>query len=611
MAATGWPRAPRADATGHAAINRVFVVAGNSFRPHTRGDGGPATEAGFEHPVAVAALASGGVLIVDAASRRVRLVDPQGFISTLAGTGARGSTGDGGPARRALLERPQDAIATPDGAILIADAAAHRVRRIDPDGTISTFAGTGQPGFSVDGTPATAARLTSPRQLARAPTGEILVIEGGRVRAVEPSGTLRTVAGGGGMAPAEGLHALNAKLSPAAVTTLPGGDLGLSDPPSHRVWRVRDDGTLAVLAGRGEDTDDNTVPFGNGGPARDALVSSPDALLALPDGDLLVADGGELRRVTADGTILHVAGAHGLSAWSPFAEPIHRAPFASYYDMSQTADGVLIADARNNRIRFWARAEPTSRLLIAPTGPMMLGEPTRRLAAGFLLSRNARVDVEARLAGGGVVSLRRHGTPGGNKLAIRIPGKAPVCRLRVAARSADGQVATLLRTAFPDRPQWGSGGGPPYQPLPLPAPAYLNYAVESGAHHAEIWIAPDGNATLADASKNPLRPTLHFTRLEPGELRRLRHAVSGLSAYDIDANPDMRTRDGDDHRVSLRDGGFAALTPELYSMVVPGAHCLGVREFPFATRRQWRLVHQLEGLVDRKLGAARNRPGRR
>ncbi len=584
------------------AADRVFVVAGNTFRPVPGGDGGPATEAAFAYPVSVSGLPDGGFLVVDAGDHRVRRVDRSGFIYPLAGTGREGSDGDGGPASAATLQDPQDAILAADGSILIADFGAHRIRRVASDGTISTFAGTGRRGYSPDGISADQAFLNSPGGLALGPSGTVLMTEGGRVREIGRDGALRTVAGGGATAPAEGAPATEAKLTPFGMAVLPSGELAVSDPASRRVWRVRHDGTLAVLAGNGQETDDYTAPHGDGGPARLALVPDPGALLAEPDGSLLVADGNALRRVTPDGTIVEVAGGHGLSSWGPFAEPMARAPFASFFDMARTSDGgVLIADTRNNRIRFWAPTGGTQRLLIAPTRLERLGEPLDRLKAGFLVSESAQVEVELRLRGGRTLRQSRAAAPGDNRIEVSVPRRQPVCRLRIAARTADGRVATMSRTPFWDRPRWSTGGGPPPQPLRLPPPVYVNYKFGAGERYVELHVAPDGNATFTVWLPRRDHADVRFLRLHSRELQDLRAAVRALRPRDLRDRPDLRTRDGQDHRVALTTGEFSALTFDRYATAVMGARCLTLHDFPLAGARQWRLIRVLKRAVERRV----------
>src|SRR4051812_38564250 len=181
-----------------AATNNVFTVAGGGGSVFS-GDGGLAAAAGLNVPVAVGATADGGFAIADPEDQRVRRVRPDGTIITIAGTGTAGFSGDGGPATAAAVNTPESVVELAGGGLLIADFGNHRVRLVAPDGTISTVAGTGQPGSAGDGGPATAAQLDAPIGLAVTTSGGFLVADASalRVRRVAPDGTITTVAGTG------------------------------------------------------------------------------------------------------------------------------------------------------------------------------------------------------------------------------------------------------------------------------------------------------------------------------------------------------------------------------------------------------------------------------
>ncbi len=142
------------------------IVAGTLDDGGFSGDGGPATDAELDHPADVAVGPDGALYIADQGNNRIRRVR-NGKIETLAGTGANGYEGDGGPALTATLDEPTDVAADAAGAVLAIDRANHAIRRIGPDGVITTLAGTGVPGFEGDGGLATKAKLRNPRDLAR------------------------------------------------------------------------------------------------------------------------------------------------------------------------------------------------------------------------------------------------------------------------------------------------------------------------------------------------------------------------------------------------------------------------------------------------------------
>jgi hypothetical protein len=162
--------------------------------PGFSGDGGPATAAQLSFAYSVAVTSDGGFLITDAGNRRIRRVSPNGIITTVAGTGVQGSSGDGGAATAAQLDYPTGLATTPDGGFLIADWFGNRVRWVSPSGVITTVAGTGTPAVFTngDGGPATAANLTRPFGVAATPADGFVFAEAGnsRVRFVDAFSTI-------------------------------------------------------------------------------------------------------------------------------------------------------------------------------------------------------------------------------------------------------------------------------------------------------------------------------------------------------------------------------------------------------------------------------------
>jgi hypothetical protein len=188
--------------TGDGIIHAFAGTGGVALPPASSGDGGAATQATFLFPTGVAADTQGNVYIAEFFLNKIRKVDPSGTITTFAGTGAPGSSGDGGPATAAKLAQPYDVAVDAQGNVLIADAGNNEVRRVSAaDGTISTVAGVGMPGFSGDGGPATSAQLFGPYGVAAHGASIIIADEGNnRVRVVAGDGTLQTVAGTGAAA---------------------------------------------------------------------------------------------------------------------------------------------------------------------------------------------------------------------------------------------------------------------------------------------------------------------------------------------------------------------------------------------------------------------------
>jgi hypothetical protein len=272
-------------------------------------------------------------------------------ISTIAGTGTAGYGGDGGPATAAELALPWDVSRQADGGLLIADQVNNVIRRIAPDGTITTVAGTGLAGDGASGAPATSSALDHPRGVAALPDGGFLIADDGnrKVRRVSPGGIVTTVAGGGAAAPADGGDALTADFTTASdVTPLPGGGFAFTDDVADRVWRVSPAGILSTVAGTGAGGFS-----GDGGPAAAAQIQDAQGVEALADGGFLLVDSGNrrIRRVRPDGTITTVAGT-GVPGSGGDGGPATAATFSFPVRVAAAPDGgCLVADAIGQRVR--------------------------------------------------------------------------------------------------------------------------------------------------------------------------------------------------------------------------------------------------------------------
>ncbi len=158
----------------------ISTVAGSAWG--YGGDGGPATSARLYLPDGVTVDAAGNLFIADSAGCRIRRVTPAGIISTVAGKGVLGSSGDGGPATSAQLAYPGGIAVDTAGNLFIADYYNDRIRRVTPWGAISTIAGNGTEGFSGDGGPATSAQLRMPGGVAVDVTGNLFITDSGNNR---------------------------------------------------------------------------------------------------------------------------------------------------------------------------------------------------------------------------------------------------------------------------------------------------------------------------------------------------------------------------------------------------------------------------------------------
>ena len=211
----------------------------------------------------------------------MRKVDAQGIITTVAGTGLPGFSGDGGPATSAMLNLPIAVAVDPNGNLYITDWENFRIRKVDPQGTITTIAGTGKKGHSGDGGPARSARLSDPGGLAFDARGNLYVADHVAIRRIDRAGIITTVAG-------------NARMTASDVAFDGQGAMYLSDTLHHRVQKVDAEGVISTVAGSGQ-----LSPLGDGGPATSAGVDFPVGVAVDGNGNLLIAEhhGNRIRKV--------------------------------------------------------------------------------------------------------------------------------------------------------------------------------------------------------------------------------------------------------------------------------------------------------------------------
>jgi RHS repeat-associated protein len=332
-------------------IYSITTVAGNGEYGYN-GDGIPATQARLYGPSRVAVGPDGSLYIADGGNHRIRRVGPDGIITTVAGNGEQGYNGDGIPATQARLSHPFGVAVGPDGSLYIADLWNNRIRRVGPDGIITTVAGTGEWGYNGDGIPATQARLSRPFGVAVGPDGSLYIADWNnhRIRRVGPDGIITTVAGNGEWGyNGDGIPATQAQLSyPYSVPVGPDGSLYIADWNNHRIRRVGPDGIITTVAGNGE-----YGYSGDGIPATQARLSTPADVEVGPDGSLYIADlwDHRIRRVGPDGIIKTVAG-NGEQGYNGDGIPATQAKLNTPSGVAVGPDGSLyIADWNNHRIR--------------------------------------------------------------------------------------------------------------------------------------------------------------------------------------------------------------------------------------------------------------------
>ena len=287
----------------------IMTVAGKDTCGFS-GDGGPATTAKIQ-PSCVTIDAFGNIFFSEGNNWRVRKINKFGIISTVAGGG--GTFGDGGPATAAQLNHPAGVAVDVFGNLFIADANNNRIRKVDTSGIISTVAGNGIAGFSGDGGQATSAQLNNASGVAVDASGNIFIADNNRIRKVNTSGIISTVVGNGvGGFSGDGGTALSAQLNnPSGVVLDASGNIFIADRANHRIRKVNTVGIISTVAGNG-----GIGYSGDGGNATDAHISPTEVRVDF-FGNIIIVDNvnNRIRQVNSTGIINTVAG-NGMSGFA-------------------------------------------------------------------------------------------------------------------------------------------------------------------------------------------------------------------------------------------------------------------------------------------------------
>jgi len=342
-------------------VNRIFridaatgilrLVAGTGKHGFS-GDGGPAVDATFADPRSVVIDPSGALIIADRANRRVRRIDSEGVVTTIAGNGQEGATGDGGPATQAAIGQPVSLALDASGNLFVA-SGLNRVRRVDPGGRITTVAGTGTEGFAGDGGPAITARLRGPGGLWVDRAGGLLIADNSRIRRVDPtSGVIRTVAGSGEPKfSGEGGPAILAGIGYVAyVAEDAEGNLFLSSYlPDPRIFKIDTSGIIGIYGG----VDSICGDVAEGLVASNAIFGDQEDQAVDRQGNLFVATACNVWRVDAQTRIVtRIAGNDTIAEYSGDRGPAREAALNGPRAVEVDRDGnVYVVTGGDNRIR--------------------------------------------------------------------------------------------------------------------------------------------------------------------------------------------------------------------------------------------------------------------
>ena len=333
----------------------VRTVAGTGEKGYS-GDGGPALEATMNNPFGITRGPDGLLYFCEFDGHLVRRIDHMGVITTVAGTGTAGFGGDGGPALQAQLNKPHEIQSGPDGRLYIADMSNHAIRALDlKTGILSTPIGTGKPGFGGDGGPGDQAQFKDPISQTFGPDGLLYICDLGnqRVRSWNPqTGIVQTVCGSGQKAaPADGapFSAATPLSGPRTIAFDHAGQLWLALRDANSLYRVDlKEGVLHHVAGTGK-----SGFGGNGGPAKDAQLAGPKGLAVSASGKVYIADteSHSIRVVNPQTGRIEVVVGDGKKGDGPDGMA-SRCQLARPHGLFIDKEGTLyIGDSENHRLR--------------------------------------------------------------------------------------------------------------------------------------------------------------------------------------------------------------------------------------------------------------------
>lgn len=335
---------------------QIITLAGNGIAGFS-GDGGAATSAELHSPGGVAVDTAGNIYVADPGNNRIRKITAStGVISTVAGNGTAGFSGDGGAATSAELNTPVGVAVDTGGNIYIADEFNNRIRKVTlTTGIISTVAGNGTPGFSGDGGPATSASVKLPRGVSVDASGDIYIADTNhsRIRKVTVStGIINTVAGSGlqGYAGDGGAATSAGLCSPSGVVVDAAGNFYIADTCNNRIRKVTaSTGIISTVAGNG------TAGYsGDAGAATSAELSGPLGVAVDSAGNIYIADrtNNRVREVAVSTGIISTVAGNGIAGYSGDGGMAASAELNSPGGVTvDSAGNIYIADTTNNRAR--------------------------------------------------------------------------------------------------------------------------------------------------------------------------------------------------------------------------------------------------------------------
>jgi len=323
----------------HSYAQIITTVAGTNMVSGYSGDGGPSTAALIDNPRGVAIDSAGNVYIADHFNFVIRKISTNGIITTVAGNGTSGNSGDGGPATSAQLYYPIAVAVDKAGNLYIAEDDGAVVRKVNTAGIISTYAGSFfNQGYSGDGGPAAAARLYTPRSIAVDPAGNVYIFDGlnYNIRKVNPAGIISTFVPSGTL------------YNRASLATDNSGNLYIADPTHSVVRKVTPAGVMTTIAGTGA-----YGTSGDGGPATSAQLGFPSGVTIDNAGNIYISDEGTstIRKIDPAGIITRFALAGGANYSGDGGPALAATMWIPQGITTDNAGHFYVADSYNHTIR--------------------------------------------------------------------------------------------------------------------------------------------------------------------------------------------------------------------------------------------------------------------
>ncbi len=336
----------------HAA--EIRTVAGTGVKGSS-GDGGPATAAQIDNPFGVTRGPDGNLWFCEYTGQRVCKITADGKLHVVAGSGQKGYSGDGGPARQATFNLPHEIRFDKHGDLFIVDMTNHAVRKVDmKSGVITTFAGNGKPGYAGDGGPAKDAQFKQPHSIQFDPAGDLFICDIGNnvIRRVDAkTGTISTFAGIGKAGPTpDGSPIVGTPLNgPRSIDFDADGNLWLATRAGNQVFKFDLKAEkIHLIAGTGKNGF-----TGNGGPAKDATLSGPKGITVAPNGNVYLADteSHTVRMIDVKKGTLELIAGTGENGDGPEGDPL-KCKMARLHGVFVDKDGTLyIGDSEAHRVR--------------------------------------------------------------------------------------------------------------------------------------------------------------------------------------------------------------------------------------------------------------------